>query len=371
MTTSRHQGDFAATRRAGGKRLRASAVTDCPAVIAPQSKNFVIKRLAQLETGKVAKIVVSAALAVVALAATGAWADSLFDETVRAEILKRPDGRVAHVETEYNEIFVNKRGSILAMSTRHRSENYLESAINLKDPDDMQLEYTQTIPVSLVYPETVKRILMVGLGAGVVSTYLGRAMPDLQIDVVELDPGVIAVAKKYFGVQETARVRFVDSDGRVYLNRHKELYDLIVLDAFREIGVPFHLLTREFYTLVNERLTPGGAVALNILGNTKLNASTIVTLRAVFPTVDVYPVPETRVGIQVIMVATSRHAPESETLAQRAVELQGKYHFRYPLPRLVQKRAVNPNVTTGELLTDNFAPVGLYETTEIRGRRRQ
>ena len=238
MTTSRHQGDFAATRRAGGKRLRASAVTDCPAVIAQQSKNFVIKRLAQLETGKVAKTVVSAALAVVALAATSAWADSLVDETVRAEMLKRPDGRVAHVETEYNEIFVNKRGSILAMPTRYRSENYLKSAINLKDPDDMQLEYSQTIPVSLLYPETVKRILMVGLGAGVVSTYFGRAMPDLQIDVVELDPGVIAVAKKYFGVQETARVRFVDSDGRVYLNRHKEFYHLIVLDAFREIGVP-------------------------------------------------------------------------------------------------------------------------------------
>ncbi len=340
-------------------------------MIAPQSKNFLIKRLAQLEAGKVAKSVVSAALAVFALAATGAWADSLFDETVRTEMLKRADGRIAHVETEYNDIFVNKRGSILAMSTRHRSENYLESALNLKDPDDMQLEYTQTIPVSLVYPETVKRILMVGLGAGVVSTYLGRAMPDLQIDVVELDPGVIAVAKKYFGLQETARVRFVDSDGRVYLNRHKELYDLIVLDAFRETGVPFHLLTREFYTLVNERLTPGGAVALNILGNTKLNASTIVTLRAVFPTVDVYPVPETGVGIQVIMVATSRHAPESETLAQRAVALQGKYHFRYPLPRLVPKRAVNPSVTSGELLTDNFAPVGLYETTVIRGRKRQ
>ena len=121
-------------------------------MIAPQSKNFVIKRLAQLETGKVARTVVSAALAVFALAATGAWADSLFDETVRAEILKRPDGRVAHVETEYNEIFVNKRGSILAMSTRHRSENYLESAINLKDPDDMQLEYSQTMPVSLCIP---------------------------------------------------------------------------------------------------------------------------------------------------------------------------------------------------------------------------
>src|SRR5215467_12616366 len=88
------------------------------------------------------------------------------------------------------------------------------------------------------------------LGAGSISTYLGRAMPDAQIDVVELDPGVIAAGKKYFGLRETDKVRFIESDGRVYLNRHKDTYDLILLDAFRELGVPFHMLTREFYALV-------------------------------------------------------------------------------------------------------------------------
>ena len=41
---------------------------------------------------------------------------------------------------------------------------------------------------------------MIGLGAGSISTYLARAMPDAQIDVVELDPGVIAAGKKYFGL---------------------------------------------------------------------------------------------------------------------------------------------------------------------------
>jgi len=50
----------------------------------------------------------------------------------------------------------------------------------------------------------LKRVLVLGLGGGVISTYLGRFLPDATIDTVELDPGVIDVAKKIFGVRETA-----------------------------------------------------------------------------------------------------------------------------------------------------------------------
>jgi len=312
-----------------------------------------------------------AALIVVTLTATGSSADSLFDEGVRAEMLKHRDGRVAHVESEYNDIFVDKRGQFLAMSTRFKADRYIESMINLKDPDDLRGQYTQRMPVGLLYPEAIRRILMIGLGAGVVSTYLGRAMPDVQIDIVELDPGVIAAARKYFGVQETDRVHIIESDGRVYLNRHKEPYDLILLDAYRELGIPFHLLTKEFYLLLKERLAPGGAAALNIYGGTKLYASTLVTLRAVFPTVDVYPVFETREGTQVILVAAPTPAPSTESLMKRAVALQAQHQFRFPLPSLVTGRDADRKAAGGELLTDDFAPVGLYETTSLRpGNRR-
>jgi spermidine synthase len=312
-----------------------------------------------------------AALVAITLAPVGSSADSLFDEGVRAEMLKHRDGRVAHIESEYNDIFIDKRGQFLAMSTRFRTNRYIESMINLKDPDDLRGQYAQQMPVGLLYPQATGRILMIGLGAGVVSTYLGRAMPDVQIDVVELDPGIIAAARKYFGVQETDRVHIIESDGRVYLNRHKELYDLILLDAYRELGIPFHLLTREFYLLLKDRLAPGGAAALNIYGGTKLYASTLVTLRAVFPTVDVYPVSETREETQVILVAAPTPAPSTQMLMERAVALQKQHQFRFPLPSLVAGRDTNRNAAGGELLTDDFAPVGLYETTPLRPGKRQ
>jgi spermidine synthase len=293
--------------------------------------------------------------------------ENVFDPNIRAETLNHSDGRIAHIETGYNNIFINKRGTYLTLSTRFRSKNSVESIVDLTDPDNIPLEYAQTMTVVLLYPETPKRILMIGLGAGSISTYLARALPETQIDAVELDPGVITAGKQYFGLRETEKVHLIESDGRVYLNRHKDrLYDLILLDAFRESGVPFHLLTREFYDLVKERLAPGGAAAISIYSGTKLFRSTLVTLRAVFQTVDLYPGWSAPDESQAIAVATPGKGPNRDTLMQRAIALQGQRHFRYAMPALLEKRAVEQSAEGGELLTDDFSPVNLYETMPVK-----
>jgi spermidine synthase len=311
-------------------------------------------------------ITVLIAFVVLTLAGNRAWSEGLFDESVRARMLQHGDGRVAHIETEFNDVYVGKRGPMLALTTRVRNETYFHSIVDLRDPDELPVPYTQIMPAALLYPQTIRHILMIGLGAGSISTYLGRAMPDVQIDVVELDPGVIAAGRIYFGLQETDKVHFIESDGRVYLNRHKDLYDLILLDAFRELGVPFHLLTREFYTLVKERLAPGGAVASNVDANTKLYLSTLATLRAVFPTVDVYSDPKETDETQAIVVAAPAARPSADALMQHAVALQEQRHFRYPLSDLVGIRVTDQNAGGADVLTDDFAPVNLYETIPLR-----
>jgi predicted membrane-bound spermidine synthase len=322
--------------------------------------------------GKGARAAGLVAFAVLMLAGNRAWSDSLVDENVRAQMLKHSDGRVAHLETEYNSLFIDKHGSLLGLSSMYKGRpNYIESIVDLKDPDAMPVPYDRTMPVALAYLQTAKRILMIGLGAGSISTYLGRAMPDAQIDVVELDPGVIAAGKQYFGLQETDRVRFIASDGRVYLNRHNDLYDLILLDAFRELGIPFQMLTREFYALVKEHLAPGGAMASNVAANTKLYLSTLVTLRAVFPFVDVYPEWTDPNGAQAIAVAAPSSRPDAVSLMQRAVALQQQYRFRYSLSDLVGKRVTDWNSEGADMLTDDFAPADLYRVTPVKLPKRQ
>src|SRR5580704_9522327 len=325
---------------------------------------FALGRLHRPAKGAAAAL---AAFAVLVLGCDRAWSDDVFDTSVRTQMLKHGDGRVAHLETEYNNLFIDKHGSLLGLSSMYTGRpNYIESIVDLKDPDAMPVPYNQTMTAALAYPTSPKRILMIGLGAGSISTYLGRAMPDAQIDVVELDPGVISAGKDYFGLRETERVRLIAGDGRVYLNRHKDLYDLILLDAFRELGIPFHLLTREFFGLVKEHLAPGGAMASNVAANTKLYLSTLVTLAAVFPTVDVYPDFIDRSEAQAIAVAMPAPRPTADALQQSATALQQQYHFRYPLPALAGKRVTEPNAEGGDLLTDDFAPADLYRVTPVK-----
>jgi spermidine synthase len=310
------------------------------------------------------------ALGVLALGGGRAQADGLVEETVRARMLTHKDGRVAHIESEYNDVFVDKRGPLLALTTRVRNETFFHSIVNLQDPDDMPAPYTRLMSAGLLYPPSTRHILMVGLGAGSISTYLGRAMPDVKIDVVELDPGVIAAGRNYFGLKETEKVHFIEGDGRVYLNRSKDHYDLIILDAFRELGIPFHLLTKEFYELIKQRLAPGGAVASNLAATTELYVSSLVTFRAVFPTVDSYSDWKEAEEAQSIVVATASPRPSADELTERAQALQAQYHFRYPPEVFVARRVTDEKVDGGELLTDDFAPVNLYETQPLPKKKR-
>ena len=145
----------------------------------------------------------------------------------------------------------------------------------------------------------------------------------------------------------------------------------MLLDAYRELGVPFHLLTREFYELVKARLAPGGAVASNLSGNTKLYLASLATFRAVFPTVDVYPDWKNPDEAQAVVVATPQARPDPDALIKRAVALQTQHRFRYPLSELVAKRVPARSNEDGELLTDDFAPVNLYETIPARAHKRE
>ena len=310
-------------------------------------------------------------LVVVALAVSTApagRADNLIDEAVRASMLERGDGRLAHIETAYNDVFITKRRHQLVMSFQLKGWDYTESVSNLLDPDDLPLRYAQVMTIAAIYPETARKILMLGLGGGSISTYLGRFMPEAAITTVEIDPGVITAAKTYFGLRETERMRYRAGDGRVFLSRNDELYDLILLDAYRGGYVPFHLLTREFYTLVKQRLTPGGAAAFNVHDGSKLYASTVKTLGEVFAALDLYPS-----GVGEVIAVASASPLDPRTLERRAATLQERHGFRFPLPQILRRRLDQPRLqaVNGDVITDDFAPADVYDVIGKDARRRK
>src|SRR3954447_7326464 len=87
-----------------------------------------------------------------AFATADARAEELIDPAIRAAMLKRADGGIAHLETEYNDIFINKRANELTLAFQVKGYDYTESIANLADPDDLPVRYTQMMTVGVAYP---------------------------------------------------------------------------------------------------------------------------------------------------------------------------------------------------------------------------
>ncbi len=96
--------------------------------------------------------------------------------------------------------------------------------------------------------------------------YLHRQLPSTQIDAVELDPMVISVAQEFFDVQPERGLQLHCGDGRDFLEKSTQLYDLIFLDAYGESNIPHRLATQEFLEMVKSHLTTSGLAVANVWG---------------------------------------------------------------------------------------------------------
>jgi len=115
----------------------------------------------------------------------------------------------------------------------------------------------------LLYRPGSKRVLIIGFAGGTIARqYL--ALSNATVTGVEIDPLVVRVSRRFFGVRESERLHVAVADGRTYLALHPDKFDIILIDAFNPPTIPFHLATKEFFELVKDRLVPGGVVAINV-----------------------------------------------------------------------------------------------------------
>ena len=275
------------------------------------------------------------------------------------------DGVIESVESEYNNIFVIKRGKLLYMNFGYRGSQFVESVYDLLDPASLPVEYTRYMTLAAAYTGKLERAAFVGLGGGRTASYLVSSFPELKMEVAEIDPEVIRLAQKYFGVQASERLKLHAQDGRIFLNRTRTTYDAVFLDAYRGPFVPFHLLTKEYFELIKKRLNPGGVVAQNVEPSTMVLDSAIKTIATVFRNVETY-----EAAGNVVIVAYDGAAIPPERLRERAAAIDGRYKLRYELTGLLAaKRTIQPQ-EGAKLLTDDFAPVEMLKTIKRHNERR-
>lgn len=199
------------------------------------------------------------------------------------------------VKSEYSRIKVTRQNSTRTLwFVRDSGEEVVESRVDLEHPDDLLIEYTRYMFLSYIFRPNPEKVLIVGLGGGSMVHFLQQKDPKVKVDVVEIDPTIVSIADRYFGIRTGRNVTVNVTDGLDYLSRTDAKYDVIYMDAFLrpsggtdKTGVPLHLKTLKFYSEVQKRLNPDGIVVFNL--NPHLSVGEDVrTIKEAFPNTYVF-----------------------------------------------------------------------------------
>jgi spermidine synthase len=207
-------------------------------------------------------------------------------------------------ESLYNYLIINRDGSVVKF--RRMENGATVSAIDVANPQRQVISYTAALFAPTMI-KTPRRVLNIGLGAGAINRLFETTFPEADMVSVEIDPMILEVAKTFTEFREAERNKVVINDGRRFLQRSRDKYDWVILDAYvRNSQVPPHLTTLEFYEVVKDHLADDGVFATNVHGGTALFQSHLKTMTRAFPQVVFFPIADTR---SIIAMAVKYRSP--------------------------------------------------------------
>jgi spermidine synthase len=242
-----------------------------------------------------------------------------------------------------------------------------ETRMSLSNPLEGHFEYTEFFHMAWLWNTQVSDVLLIGLGGASVQRSFEHYYPQWRLETVEIDEMVRQVAREHFGFKESPTQRVRVEDGRVFVKRSRKSYDVMILDAYTKhrygSAIPYHLVTREFFTLASERLTTNGVLAYNVIGTldgwqADVLGSVYKTMKSVFPQVYLFPASGSQ---NVVLIATKSSVPLSMVQArQRAEELVRSGQVTLPTFRTrFQAMRWQPGAGfyRSRVLTDDYAPL--------------
>jgi spermidine synthase len=214
------------------------------------------------------------------------------------------------------------------------------------------------------YSPRLQRVLCIGMGVGIVPRDLARQGVD--VDVVEINPAVVPVARRFFDLDPGA-FHLTIGDGRQFLNTAEGPYDAVILDAFNGDSSPSHLLTREAFTSIRRVMSPDGVMVMNSFAdlspsNDRVTASIARTLRSVFGSLHVHGL----LNGNTLFVASPRaelsflHQPVfTDVHAEALSEVRQAYDSQWDI-----------DLSHGIVLTDDYNPLDFWDAANREKYRR-
>lgn len=284
----------------------------------------------------------------------------------RADMFKK--NNVAEAESAYNRIWIfNAMDPATFKPARYLlSSPYDVQSMMFLDDNDLAAPLYKFFRLGGYFNPSLRKTLMIG-GAGY--SYpkdFIKNFPAARMDVVEIDQKMTDLASAYFNLRPDQRLSIFTDDARMFVNKTKNKYDAIFLDAFHGCDPPAHLTTKEFiaelYNLLNEK----GVVLANVpaafdkRGNEFLGSENL-TYKSVFPFVYLFRInprsiwnsSEKNTGFENVMLLASKQALNLKPRSGAA-----ETEFDEYLTHLMPENMIPANGS--RILTDDYAPVEYY-----------
>jgi spermidine synthase len=152
----------------------------------------------------------------------------------------------------------------LSSKALHFSIGEIQSRMKLTDPCALDLEYTRTMMGFLMFKPEPATVAMIGLGGGSMAKFCHRYLPRTRIQVVEINPHVIALRDEFMVPPDDERFSVIRGDGALFVRDCAAPVDVLLVDGFDSDGQPARLSSKRFYDDCRDALQPGGIMVVNL-----------------------------------------------------------------------------------------------------------
>jgi spermidine synthase len=230
-----------------------------------------------------------------------------------------------------------------------------QSAIYPGHPSHLEIAYTRVATVGLALAPEDGRFLYIGLGGGAMPMFARVTLPDATIEVVEIDPLIVRVAREFFGFRPDVRLAVHTGDGRAFIEQAPPgSYDLVVLDAFSDDEVPYALTTIEFLGAVRASLAPGGVVVSNLWNSSGEYGPMLATYHAVFDQVHLVRVEGT--AQRILVAGSAARRLDRAAMLQASRDLARRAELNFDLAALVERGYQRASAPDAPVLRDRAGP---------------
>lgn len=181
--------------------------------------------------------------------------------------------RKIHKSVNHNNIVeVTETNGIRSL---HLGTVTIQSSMKVSAPFALALAYTRGIMGFLLFSDHTKNVLSIGLGGGSVPKYIWQNCPQIAQTVIEINPQIINIARSHFYVPDNdERLTIIEGDGIEYLAKHSNSSDVLLIDAFDNMGIPLNFCSQDFFDSCASVLKTGafsnnGIFAINLWGSDK------------------------------------------------------------------------------------------------------